>query len=150
MATMHSPGVDAGEPRRSVRIIDAPAEVIEEDGARTARVSTGYRQWFDFREVPQGEAPYDGHHVQIYVANFSGPYRRLLERGLISQESNQHQYRFVDLVDLETGKVLFKIDHEVRSMMHPMYARALVNRDTRSSFQTFHPGQEHLAWAMST
>ena len=39
-------------------------------------------------------------------ADFSGPHRRLLERGLITEESNQHQYRFEDVVDLDSGEVL--------------------------------------------
>ena len=43
---------------------------------------------------------FDGHHVAIYLADFSGPYRRLLERGPGTQESDQHQYRFQDIVDL--------------------------------------------------
>ena len=72
---------------------------------------------------------YDGHHVQIYVANFSGPYRQLLGRDLISQEDNQYQYRFNDIVDLADGRHLFAIEHEVRSVTHPLYARPLVNRN---------------------
>ena len=44
--------------------------------------------------------PYDGHHVQIYIADFSGPYERLRQRGLIMAESARHQYRFKDIVDL--------------------------------------------------
>jgi hypothetical protein len=145
-----NPGTADGIARFYREILDAPAEVIEVGGSRTARVRVGYSQWFDFREVPAGEAPYDGHHVQVYLANFSGPYRKLVERGLITQESNQHQYRFVDLVDLDSGQVLFKIDHEVRSMSHPMYARPLVNRDPSMNNVRFHPGQEHVAWAMAT
>ncbi|MEK6838463.1 MAG: hypothetical protein AABY08_01830, partial [Candidatus Thermoplasmatota archaeon] len=45
--------------------------------------------------------PYDGHHVQIYIANFSGPHRWLKEHGLITEESNWYQYRFQDIVDPE-------------------------------------------------
>lgn len=143
-----NPGTAAGIERFYREIIDAPGAVIDDGGARTARVSVGHGQWFDFRETPAGEAPYDGHHVQVYLSNFSGPYNRLLERGLIAQESNQHQYRFVDIIDLDSGNVLFKIDHEVRSMTHPMYARPLVNRDPTMGLGSFHPGQEHVAWAM--
>ena len=145
-----NPGTADGIARFYREIIDAPAEVIEDDGVRTARVPVGYRQWFDFRETHGPEEPYDGHHVQVYLANFSTPYERLLKRGLISQESNQHQYRFVDIIDLDTSRVLFQIDHEVRSMTHPMYGRPIVNRDPRMNNQTFHPGQENLAWAMSS
>ena len=50
---------------------------------------------------------YDGHHIQITLADFSGPHKKLVERGLITEESDQHQYRFVDIVDVDTNKSLF-------------------------------------------
>ena len=34
-----------------------------------------------FRETAGRAAPYDGHHIQIYIADFSGPHRRLLAQG---------------------------------------------------------------------
>jgi hypothetical protein len=87
---------------------------------------------------------YDGNHVQISLADFSGPYRRLLARGLISQEDGAHQYRFQQIIDpaLDDGAPLFRIEHEVRSMRHPMYARPLVNRDPRINNVTYAPGRE--------
>ena len=47
--------------------------------------------------------------------NFSGPHRRLLERSLVTEESNQYQYRFEIITDLDSGKPLFQIEHEIRS-----------------------------------
>lgn len=91
---------------------------------------------------------YDGHHLQMSLADFSGPHRRLLSRGLITEESDQHQYRFCDLVDPETGDVLVSIEHEVRSMRHPLFARALVNRNAEQSNRMFAAGREELAWTM--
>ena len=67
--------------------------------------------------------------MQIYVVNFSGPHQRLAERGLVNREDNQYQYRFRDIVDLDSGKHLFTIEHEVRSLTHPMCLRPLVNRN---------------------
>ena len=81
-----------------------------------------------YRETARELPPYDGHHLQIAVADFSGVHGRLLERGLITEESNASQYRFQDIIDLATGQVLATIEHEVRSMRHPLFARALVNR----------------------
>ena len=116
-----------------------------------AEVELGYgrahhRTTIDCLNIATPEAPYDGHHVQVYTANFSGPYRKLLDRNLVSQESNQHQYRFVDIVDLDTGAVLFQIDHEVRSMTHPMYGRPLANRDSSVSLGNYRAGHEALAY----
>jgi hypothetical protein len=94
-----------------------------------ARVKVGKDQYLQFRETGAPQPEFDGHHVQIYITNFSGPYRKLLERDLVSQEDNQYQYRFRDIIDLASGRPLFRVEHEVRSATHPMYMRPLVNRN---------------------
>jgi hypothetical protein len=43
--------------------------------------------------------------------------------------------------------VLFTVEHEVRSMTHPLYARPLVNRNAAISNRNYRPG--HEAWAPS-
>lgn len=130
------------------RILNAPAEVIEDRGGSVARVMVGNRQYFNFRETETPERPYEGDHVQIYVADFSGPYRKLQDIGLISEESNQYQYRFKNIVDLDTREVLFTIDHEVRSITHPMYGRPLVNRDPAQTMAGYRPDRDSLAWSL--
>ena len=102
-----------------------------------------------YRHTSHKLPAYDGHHIQISLADFSGPHRRLNERGLITEESDQHQYRFTDIVDLDSGKVLFQIEHEVRSMRHPLYARPLVNRDPSQTNAHYAPGYEAARWAMA-
>jgi hypothetical protein len=125
-------------------IVMAPARVDQDGGAAKAIVSVGADQSLTFRESDERVPEFDGHHVQIYLNNFSGPYRRLLDRGLISQEDDQHQYRFIDIVDVETNRKLFGIEHEVRSMRHPLYARPLVNRNPAVTNRNYLPG--HDAW----
>ena len=127
-------------------IMDIPAEFG--NGGNVARVKVGKDQYLQFRETDAPQPDFDGHHVQIYITNFSGPYRRLLERGLVSQEDNQYQYRFKDIVDLDSGKLLFTVEHEVRSATHPMYLRALVNRDPTQTNRNYAHGHDQLAWAM--
>lgn len=112
-----------------------------------ARASVGDGQELVFVETPDALPDYDGHHVAIYLADFSGPYNKLLERGLVSEESDQHQYRFLDLIDPESNSVLYRVEHEVRSMKHPMYARPLVNRDPRINNRNYVPGYEDAAFA---
>jgi catechol-2,3-dioxygenase len=109
-----------------------------------ACVSAGDGQELVFRESDAPLPAYDGHHIQVYVANFSAPHRKLLERGLVTEESNQHQYRFEVITDLESGKPLFQIEHEVRSMRHPLYARPLVNRNPEQTNRNYVPGRD--AW----
>jgi catechol 2,3-dioxygenase-like lactoylglutathione lyase family enzyme len=112
-----------------------------------ARVGDGNK--LIFRETDTKLEPYDGHHIQITLADFSGPHRRLKERGLITEESNQHQYRFQDIVDPDTNVQLFRVEHEVRSMRHPMFARPLVNRDPDITNQLYAPEYEAARWAVS-
>ena len=88
---------------------------------------------------------YDGHHIAIYIADFVGPYKKLMERGLISTESDAYEWRFIDIVDIETGEVLFKIEHEVRSATHPLYARPLLNRNPAQSNRSYRRGQDNFA-----
>ncbi|MBA2397921.1 MAG: hypothetical protein H0V72_04345 [Bradyrhizobium sp.] len=124
-----------------------PTELKNGDGT-TARVKVGKDQYLQFRETDRPQPEFDGHHVQIYITNFSGPYRKLLERNLVSQEDNPYQYRFKDIVDLDSGKHLFTVEHEVRSATHPMFMRPLVNRNPAETNRTYAPGHEQWAWAM--
>ena len=114
--------------------------VTEESGI--ARVRMGPFQSLVFAETSDPISDYDGHHIAIYIANFSEPHAKLNERGLISEESNQHQYRFQEIVDLDTGECLTEIEHEVRSVSHPLYRRLLVNRNPATNVQNFRRGNE--------
>jgi hypothetical protein len=128
-------------------IMGVPAEYHNGDSA-VARVEIGKGQYFLFRETDRPQPDYDGHHVQMYVTDFSGPHRRLAERDLIFSEDNQYQYRFRDIVDLSSGKHLFTIEHEVRSVTHPMYLRPLINRNPATTNMNYSHGHDHWEWAM--
>ncbi len=129
-------------------IFAAPAAVAEVDGAPAARVSVGVRQELVFREAAAPPPAYDGHHIQVYVADFSGPHGDLRARDLITEESNPYQYRFRDIVDPASGAVLYSLEHEIRSMTHPLYARPLVNRNPAQTNTAYAPGHEDRPWAM--
>ncbi len=128
-------------------IVSTPASVEQVDGASAARVSVGDGQVLIFRECDDEAPAFDGHHIAVYLADFSGPYNKLMERGLITEESDQHQYRFLDIVDPDSGDALFRLEHEVRSMRHPMYARPLVNRNPAINNRNYVPGYQEMAWA---
>jgi hypothetical protein len=111
-------------------------------------VKMGKDQYLQFRETDRQQPEYDGHHVQMYITNFSGPYRELSRRNLIYSEDNQYQYRFRDIVDLESGKPLFTIEHEVRSATHPMYLRPMINRNPAQTNNNYASGHDQWLWAM--
>jgi hypothetical protein len=121
-------GTAAGIQRFYQHVFDAPTSLENGRQAKAARVEVGASQTLIFRESDD-VAPYDGHHVAVYVADFSGPFQYLEERDLISEGIRNHQFRFQDIVDPDNGKLVFTIEHEVRSMRHPLYRRPLVNRE---------------------
>ncbi len=128
--------------------IKTPASVEEDAQGRYARAKVGKAQYLQFRESTQPVSEYDGHHLQIYVSDFSGPHRWLDQRKLISEESDQYQYRFTDIVDPDNGRQLFTIEHEVRSMTHPLFARPLVNRNPDQTNRNYAPGFDTGQWGM--
>jgi hypothetical protein len=152
--TLGIPYVEFDVPRGSAdgiarfyqQIVAAQAAVLQDQQGRYACVAAGSGQNLFFRETDRPLPPYDGHHIQVYVCDFSGPYRRLREKGLIFEESDQHQYRFKNIVDPNDGKMLFTIEHEVRSMKHPLYMRPLVNRNPAQSIFKYAPGYDAWNW----
>jgi len=135
-------GTAPGIARFYGEILGAHATVEGARGGETAVISTGAAQRLLFRETTRQQPEYDGHHVQVYIVDFSGPHRRLLERGLITEESSEHQYRFRDIVDPAGGATLFAIEHEVRSLTHPLHARPLVNRNPAQSNRDYVRGHD--------
>ena len=141
-----APGAVAGIGAFYRTVLGARAVAGERDGRPLVRIPIGFGEALEYAETGEPLPAYDGHHVQIAVADFSGVHRRLLALGLVTEESNQSQYRFQDIVDPDSGHVLATLEHEVRSMRHPMYARRLVNRDPAINNQAFAPGYEDARW----
>lgn len=136
-------GAAAGIRRFYERVFSVRA-TLSEDG-RTARIPVGPDQELLFRETDAPPAPYDRHHVAIYVSDFSGPHAFLERHGLITEESDAHQYRFQALIDPDTGGSLFDIEHEVRSLRHPMWGRPFVNRNAEQTQRGYVPGRDAFA-----
>ena len=140
-------GVADGIARFYNQGIKAPSVVVDEPAGRAAKVQVGHQQHLIFRETAGTIPEYDGHHLEIYISDFSGPHKWLQERGLVTEESDQFQYRFKDIIDPNDGKVLYTIEHEVRSITHPLYARPLVNRNPVQTNRNYRPGYDAGQWA---
>jgi hypothetical protein len=137
-------GRAAGIARFYEEVMRAPSKLDSDGGVRLARVEVGRNQWLLFRETDREVQPYDGHHIAVYVANFSGPYRFLRHHNLIMEDVRNHQFRFKNLVDPEEGRESFHLEHEVRSLRHPMYRRLLVNRDPTQTQRGYNRGRDAL------
>lgn len=126
-------------------LIGAPAAVESRGGqAPQAVVRVGGFQRLNFVETEAPIAPYDGHHIQVYMADFAGAHRRLVERGLVSRESDAHEWRFVDIVDPRDGALLTQLEHEVRSLQHPLYGRSFVNRNPAQTNRSYVRGLDNF------
>lgn len=130
------PGTAEGIARFYDQVMKAPARA--KPGRAT--VSIGRHQKLHFTETSQPLPEYDGHHIQVYIADFSGPYEWLKQRGLITMETDAHEWRFQWIVDPKDARKLFQIEHEVRSMKHPLFNRPLVNRNHANSNVNYTPG----------
>jgi hypothetical protein len=119
------PGTAEGIARFYREVIKAPAAVSK----GKASVSVGKHQKLHFTETSAPQPEYDGHHIQVYINDFSTPYQWLKERGLVNMETDAHEYRFQWITDPRDGRKLFQIEHEVRSSKHPLFNRPLVNRN---------------------
>ncbi|HWH78269.1 MAG TPA: hypothetical protein VNT76_12890 [Candidatus Binatus sp.] len=139
-----NPGSVAGLLRFYESVFGASTALEKDEQGQFGRVKIGRDQALLFRETEKHLEPYDGHHIAIYVANFSRPYSYLKGRGLISEDVRNHQFRFKDIVDPETGEQKFILEHEVRSLRHPMYHRPFVNRDAAQSQRAYRRGWDAL------
>lgn len=131
---------------RFYREVVGALATLDADG--NARVGAGADTVLIYRETDAALPPFDGHHIQVSFADFSGPHRRLLARGLVTEESDAHQYRFQAIVDPASGATLTEIEHEVRSMRHPLYARPLVNRNPEVTNLRYAPDHERALWSV--
>jgi len=143
-------GVDLSAIARFYRdVFDGITGMACDSRGAYAWVRVGDGNHLHFRTAKGPVSEFDGHHIQFSLANFSRPYKQLLERGVITEETNRHQYRFVDIVDVDSGKRLFKVEHEVRSMLHPMFTRTHINRNPDVTLPTYVPGYEYSNWALN-
>jgi hypothetical protein len=140
------PGAAPGIARFYREIMDVPATLEANGNGPAAHVESGAGQELIFRETDRPIPAYDGHHIQIYLTDFTGPYKKLGALDLITMENGQHEYRFIDIVDLETRKPLFKLEHEVRSSRHPLFGRPLVHRNPAQTNMAYMPGHDAAEW----
>jgi hypothetical protein len=132
------PGTAEGIARFYNEVMKAPAAASK---GKTI-VSVGRNQKLMFTETQKPLPEYDGHHVQIYIADFSRPYAWLKKRELINMETDESEWRFQWITDPQDGRKLFQIEHEVRSVKHRLFNRPLVNRNTGITNMTYELGSD--------
>ena len=137
-----APGAAKAIVRFYVEALRAISTVERDAAGAIGCVKIGRNQSLRFRETGEPLPTYDGHHVAIYVANFSHPYGWLKDRGLVTEDVRGHQFRFCKLVDPASGEHVFSVEHEVRSLRHPMFQRNFINRDASQSQRGYRRGRD--------
>jgi hypothetical protein len=122
--------------------LDAAVSVVQDGSYRVAIIGVGSvssdgrpSQCLLFREIDDEIPPYDGHHVALYVGqnsqDFCQIFKQIEQAGIVwvnprftdkatnlSGAKKWNQFRFKDLLDLKTGKIIYTLEHEVRSVDH--------------------------------
>lgn len=135
-------GTSEGIARFYERVIATPSTIKDDREGKRVEVSMGFDQRLIYRESDQMIGAYDGHHIAIHIADFSSPHDYLVAHDLVTQESDEHQYRFQAIVDPDSGEILAELEHEVRSLKHPMFKRDLVNRNPAQTFFNYGEGRD--------
>jgi hypothetical protein len=139
------PGTASGIGQFYKEVMHAPYTLTQDMNMAVTKVKAGASQYLVFRETEEELPDYDGHHIAVYIANFSGPHAWLKKHDLVTQESSEYQYRFLDIVHPETGRKLFAIEHEVRSFTHPMLGREILNRNPAQNIGGYARGRDTFA-----
>eukprot|EP00527_Entomoneis_sp_CCMP2396_P006845 CAMPEP_0198152100 /NCGR_PEP_ID=MMETSP1443-20131203/58486_1 /TAXON_ID=186043 /ORGANISM="Entomoneis sp., Strain CCMP2396" /LENGTH=396 /DNA_ID=CAMNT_0043818007 /DNA_START=121 /DNA_END=1311 /DNA_ORIENTATION=+ len=93
-----------------------------------------FRETTDSRSIPD----YDGHHIALYAGqdakDFDYAFQNCLTADVVwvnprfsdkvtslPQARIEKQFRFKDIIDLNTGEVVYELEHEVRSVEHEAF-----------------------------
>jgi hypothetical protein len=123
-------------------VLDATTSVISHGHDQICMVAIGNvhengqsSQSLLFRETTEPLPPYDGHHLAIYVGSCKEDFEQAFQNANIAGvvwvnprfkddvttlQGARHwkQFRFKDIVNMETGDVIMELEHEVRSIEH--------------------------------
>ena len=108
-------------------------------------VPAGPDQTLVFEASDEPPLPYDGHHLAIYIDNFEQAFSRFESEDLINAQMPPHEFRFVDFRGAGSKEAVWQLEHEVRSLNHPMFGRDLVNRNPANTLFNYTRGREALA-----
>lgn len=132
-----NPGASAGIGRYYKEVLG----IDTDDVGGACRVLTQTGQFLLFRETHSEVPAYDNHHVAIYMGDpatgdvdstFVSMYHRCKQAGFVwnnprfphltydtlADALRNSEFRIVDLQDPKTGKTVYQLEHEIRSLKH--------------------------------
>ncbi|MFM2067456.1 MAG: hypothetical protein RLZZ584_2365 [Pseudomonadota bacterium] len=139
-------GMAAGIARFYAEVMGAPARcTAAADGLAATVVDIRRHQQLRFVETHAVLPAWDGHHVQLYLADAAAVRSRCLALGIVSRDAGASDWRCIDIVDPRDGRLLHRLEHELRGLDHPLFDRPLVNRNPAQRQAGYRPGAD--SWA---
>jgi len=91
-----------------------------------------------FRETSDPIPEYDGHHIALYVGESAQDFEQAFKNALLAnvvwknprfsdqvdnleEARKEQQFRFKEIIDIETGVPIMELEHEMRSINHPSW-----------------------------
>ncbi|MCZ6843537.1 MAG: VOC family protein [SAR324 cluster bacterium] len=109
------------------QVIGAPC-ALAGPGKSRAAVAVGPHQSLRFVERANAPAGSHNNHLALYLTRYQDVYARMRKLKNLMEKHRFEQFRFNRILDLKSGKCLIELEHEMRSLYHGDYGRALVNR----------------------
>jgi len=128
----HCPvGSTAGLARLYMYIFGTQCDCRKGPDGEECWVPIGAGQWLVYQET-SAEIPYDGFHIAIYINQFVKAYNAAKSLNIVwnnprfpnlkydteTMALQNDEFRILNLVDPETGKVLLELEHEIRALSH--------------------------------
>lgn len=101
---------------------------------RTCIIRIGFAQSLEFVESDHPPSKYDRHHIAVYLNGpaFEESYHNLKRRDLVYFNPRFPQFdygtyervllfnefRFINIVDIDSGRPIYELEHEVRNLRH--------------------------------
>ena len=124
-------------------VLDATTSTVQDqEGSSIAIIAVGNvdemgrsEQCLLFRESSDPLPPYDGHHIALYVGESVEDFEQAFQNAqlanivwcnprfsdqVMSLEGlrKEQQFRFKNIIDMETGELIMELEHEMRSIHH--------------------------------
>jgi hypothetical protein len=124
-------------------VLDVTTSIVQDGNDKVAVIGFGRvntigkaEQCLLFRETSEPIPPYDGHHMlALYVgqsgSDFEQAFKNCETAGIVwvnprfSDKASDlqgakewHQFRFKDIINMDSGHTIFGLEHEVRSLTH--------------------------------
>ena len=130
------------------KIMGIPAEIDKHRNLSRAKVLVGKEQYLYFNEVDGAIAAYDGHHIQLYIVKFSGPHRNLNDAASFPRKAISTGTAQEKIVDPDSGELAYELEHEIRSVTHPLSRASARQSQSCADEPPYHPGHDALAWTV--